>query len=101
MPSLRRVFVNSCLTISESTVNSCLITSKFNLNLYLKYKFTELFPTRSLVLRSCVEIVCVEQVVGLYVRQAVMTLRNVMACSSACTASGKLVAEAILRSMRT
>ena len=39
--------------------------------------------------KSRVEIVCAEQVVGLYVRHAVMALRNVLACS-ACTASGKL-----------
>ncbi|KAL0654938.1 hypothetical protein Bca4012_075522 [Brassica carinata] len=53
MPSQRRVFINSCLTISESTANSCLISSKFNLNSCLKYKLTKLLPTRSLVLRSC------------------------------------------------
>ena len=40
-------------------------------------------------LKSRVEIVCAEQVVGVYFRQAVMMLRNILAC----TASGKLVAE--------
>ncbi|KAF3590193.1 hypothetical protein DY000_02020321 [Brassica cretica] len=43
-------------------------------------------------LKSRVEIVYAEQVVGLYARQAVMTLRDVLACS-ACTAPVKLVAE--------
>ena len=52
MPSQRRVFVNSCLTISESTANSCLIKSKFNLNLCLKYTFTKLLLTWSPVLGS-------------------------------------------------
>ena len=62
--------------------------SKFNLNSCLKYKFTELLPD----LKSRAEIVCAEQIVGLYARQAVMTLRNVPACA-ACTVSDNLVAE--------
>ncbi|KAF2603281.1 hypothetical protein F2Q70_00027867 [Brassica cretica] len=39
-----------------------------------------------------VEIVCAKQVVGLCVRQAMMTLGNVVACDT-CTASDKLVAQ--------
>ena len=42
--------------------------------------------------KSHVEIMCAEQVVGLCVRQAMMTLRNVVACDT-CTASDKLVAQ--------
>uniref|UniRef100_A0A0D3EFF4 Fungal lipase-type domain-containing protein n=1 Tax=Brassica oleracea var. oleracea TaxID=109376 RepID=A0A0D3EFF4_BRAOL len=42
--------------------------------------------------KSRVEIVCAEQVYGLYVRQTVMMLRNILACAD-CTASNKLVAE--------
>ena len=65
MASQRWVFVHSCLTISELTkkkiiknkrVDRKLVPkkSKFNLNSCLKYTFTELLPTRNLVLRSCV-----------------------------------------------
>ena len=42
--------------------------------------------------KSRVEIVCAEQVVGVYACLAMITLRNVLVCV-ACTASGKLVGE--------
>jgi len=42
--------------------------------------------------KSRVEIVCAEQVVSLCVRQAMMTLKNVLACAI-CSAPDKLVAE--------
>ncbi|KAF3607010.1 hypothetical protein DY000_02049157 [Brassica cretica] len=45
--------------------------------------------------KSRVEIVCAEQVVGVYVRQAMITLRNVLVCI-ACIASDKLVAKSHL-----
>ena len=42
--------------------------------------------------KSRVEIVCAKQAVGLCVRQAMMTLKNVLACA-VCSAPDKLVAE--------
>ncbi|KAF3554585.1 hypothetical protein F2Q69_00016391 [Brassica cretica] len=70
MPSQRRVFVNLCLTISESTANSCLVTSKFNLNSCLIQVYRAIADPKSRV-----EIVCAEQVVGVYTRQAMITNR--------------------------
>ena len=98
MPSRRRVSVNSCL----AKASFCKLVSNnkrvdYKLvpnNKQVQFKLVPKIQVYRTITdpKSRVEIVCAEQVVGLYVCQAVMTLRNVLACF-ACTASGKLVAE--------
>ncbi|KAF3594467.1 hypothetical protein DY000_02022159 [Brassica cretica] len=88
MPSQRRVFVNSCLTLSEPDCKFVPNNKQVQFKLVPKIQVYRTIADP----KSCVEIVSAEQVVGLYVRQAMMIMRDMRACA-ACTASDKLTAE--------
>ena len=95
VPSRRRASVNSCLaktSFCKLVSNNKRVDHKLVLNKkQVQFKLLPKIHVYRTIAdpKSRVEIVCAEQVVGVYVRQVVMILRNVLAC----TASGKLVAE--------
>ena len=109
MPSRRRASVNSCLaktSFCKLVSNNKRVDHKLVLNKkQVQFKLLPKIHVYRTIAdpKSRVEIVCAEQVVGVYDSSGydnVAVKRNELVCI-ACTASGKLVSEAILRSIRT